>query len=205
MSTHPITRLPGLTSMLALGVLLIAGCESGHAPVAPTGTSLADGPGVAGAMHATPATQLTELAALRRATARFHRVGAAEAEGYTVLVTHPESGAACLEHPDLGGMGRHLLNLDLVDGEASAAEPEVVIYEPGPNGKLRLVGVEYLIPFAILGEDQPAPVLFGQAFTQNETFGVWALHAWAWKNNPAGMFADWNPTVTCAFDDLVDG
>jgi hypothetical protein len=191
--------------MLALGVLLIAGCESGHAPVAPTGTSLADGPGVAGAMHATPATQLSELAALRRATARFHRVGVAEAEGYTVLVTHPESGAACLEHTDLGGMGRHLLKLDLVDGEVSATEPEAVIYEPGPNGKLRLVGVEYLIPFAILGADQPAPALFGQAFTQNETFGVWALHAWVWKNNPAGMFAAWNPNVTCEFDDLVDG
>ena len=23
------------------------------------------------------------------------------------------------------------------------------------------------------------------------------MHAWVWKDNPAGMFADWNPDVTC--------
>jgi hypothetical protein len=23
------------------------------------------------------------------------------------------------------------------------------------------------------------------------------LHAWIWQNNPAGMFEDWNPTVSC--------
>jgi hypothetical protein len=23
------------------------------------------------------------------------------------------------------------------------------------------------------------------------------LHVWLWKKNPSGMFARWNPTVTC--------
>jgi hypothetical protein len=23
------------------------------------------------------------------------------------------------------------------------------------------------------------------------------LHAWVWQANPAGMFAAWNPTVSC--------
>ena len=23
------------------------------------------------------------------------------------------------------------------------------------------------------------------------------MHAWVWKPNPAGMFADWNPNVIC--------
>jgi len=23
------------------------------------------------------------------------------------------------------------------------------------------------------------------------------LHAWVWKNNPSGMFEDWNPAVSC--------
>jgi hypothetical protein len=27
--------------------------------------------------------------------------------------------------------------------------------------------------------------------------GFWLKHAWIWKHNPAGMFADWNPEVTC--------
>jgi hypothetical protein len=205
MSTHSILRPALLGSTLALAATLLAACERGPSPAAPTGAPPADGPDAAGATYTAPAPLGSQLAALRGATARLHRLDVAEAEGYTVLVTHPETGAACLENPDLGGMGRHMLNVDLVDGEVSETEPEVVIYEPGPNGKLRLVGVEYLIPFAILGQDQPAPVLFGQAFEQNETFGVWALHAWVWKNNPDGVFADWNPKVTCNFDHLVGG
>jgi hypothetical protein len=24
------------------------------------------------------------------------------------------------------------------------------------------------------------------------------LHVWAWRHNPAGMFADWNPNVACS-------
>jgi hypothetical protein len=31
----------------------------------------------------------------------------------------------------------------------------------------------------------------------NPALGWYILHAWVWKNNPAGMFEDWNPTVTC--------
>jgi len=27
--------------------------------------------------------------------------------------------------------------------------------------------------------------------------GFYIHHAWVWKHNPAGMFADWNPEVTC--------
>jgi hypothetical protein len=40
-------------------------------------------------------------------------------------------------------------------------------------------------------------MLFGQDFKHNDTFGIWALHAWVWKDNPSGIFADWNPRVTC--------
>jgi iron(III) transport system ATP-binding protein len=25
----------------------------------------------------------------------------------------------------------------------------------------------------------------------------YALHVWAWKHNPHGMFVDWNPKVSC--------
>ena len=28
--------------------------------------------------------------------------------------------------------------------------------------------------------------------------GFWLQHAWVWKHNPAGMFADWNPEVSCS-------
>jgi hypothetical protein len=40
-------------------------------------------------------------------------------------------------------------------------------------------------------------VLFGHAFKQNDAFQLWGLHVWLWKDNPNGIFADWNPVVTC--------
>ena len=42
-----------------------------------------------------------------------------------------------------------------------------------------------------------AELFGGQKFKQNDTFQLWGLHAWVWKDNPSGMFADWNPRVTC--------
>ena len=42
-----------------------------------------------------------------------------------------------------------------------------------------------------------APVLFGQEFKQNDTFQLWGLHVWLWKENPSGLFASWNPRVSC--------
>ncbi len=146
-----------------------------------------------------------QLAELRRATAAFHRAEQAEAAGHTVLVTHPTTGAACLEDARLGGMGRHLLDPALIDDEVLVPSPEALIYEPDQNGELRLVGVEYVIPFDIRGTDETPPMLFGQEFKQNFTFNLWALHVWPWKHNPSGMFADWNPSVSCEHDAHVEG
>ncbi len=41
------------------------------------------------------------------------------------------------------------------------------------------------------------PQLHGHSLHLNESLGVYVLHAWIWKNNPAGMFEDWNPKVSC--------
>jgi hypothetical protein len=37
----------------------------------------------------------------------------------------------------------------------------------------------------------------GRHLHHNETLGVYVLHARAFERNPAGMFEDWNPRVTC--------
>jgi hypothetical protein len=59
--------------------------------------------------------------------------------------------------------------------------------------------VEYIVPAEAwdgAGNSEP-PALHGRSFHLNEELGVYVLHAWIWKNNPAGMFEDWNPQVSC--------
>ena len=94
-------------------------------------------------------------------------------------------------------MGVHWANADLIDARAEALRPEALIDEPGTDGQASLVGVEYIVPFAAVSKTSAAPELFGQKFTQNDVFGVWALHVWTHRSNPSGLFASWNPRVRC--------
>ena len=139
---------------------------------------------------------------LRTATARFHSLDQATAAGYGLFTD--AQGIACIDNP-AGGMGIHYVRGDLVgDGEVEARTPEAMIYEPTPDGGMRLVGVEYVV----FQEDwhahhQGDPSLFGTGFTAvgaDNRYGIppfYELHVWAWKTNPAGTFEDWNPTVRC--------
>lgn len=136
-----------------------------------------------------------DLVALRRATARFHDVAAAEDAGWDFVI--PDlSGRPCFQSA-AGGMGYHHANTGLLDGTVDAAEPEALLYVPAKNGKLRLAGVEYIVPAAAWPHARP-PQLYGQEFPFVEGFGVYGLHVWLWQENPEGLFAAWNPTVSCA-------
>jgi hypothetical protein len=147
----------------------------------------------------TPVTQRDrDLASLRQAVSGLHDLTAAEAAGYTVAVGDPSDGHTCLSDP-MGGMGIHYLNTTLVNDTVIVTKPEILIYEPQQDGSMKFVGVEFIIPYSIHGADQPAPVLFGEAFSKNDHFGLWGLHAWVGKKNPSGTFAMWNPDVTCQF------
>jgi hypothetical protein len=76
--------------------------------------------------------------------------------------------------------------------------PEAVLYQRGPNDQMRLVAVEWVVDAAAwdaLYNDPPT--LLGQTFPRNNDLGVYGLHAWVWRNNPSGMFASWNPEVSC--------
>ena len=132
-----------------------------------------------------------DLATLRQVTASFHSFDAASAAGWSAQIT------PCMESPE-GGMGFHYGNVGLIDGTARVDQPELLLYEPESNGRLRLVAVEYIIPYTFHSRDAAPPVLFGQAFAQVDAFQLWGLHAWVWKNNPSGTFAPWNPQVNCA-------
>lgn len=135
-----------------------------------------------------------KMAELRRATVRYHDFAAAQVDGYTVKVTD------CMEDVTRGGMGYHYAKGELIDGGVIEARPEVLLYEPMGEGRLRLIGVEFIIPFTAWTAAEP-PTLYGQTFARNETFQVWALHVWPWRENPRGMFSDWNPKVSCSRDD----
>jgi hypothetical protein len=148
-----------------------------------------------------PAEMNRKLADLRQATATFHNFNKADESGYSVQLT------PCLYHSELGGMGYHYANLALMDGSINLLEPEVLVYEPKPNGLLRLVAVEYIVPFDAWNEENPhwddgnPPSLLGHDYLPNEEGGFYALHVWIWRQNPSGMFFDWNPKVSCEHAD----
>jgi hypothetical protein len=128
----------------------------------------------------------SELAAVRRATAKFHDLAAAEGAGYSRFLD-------CFDLPGVGGMGQHYVLLDQLDDEVNALQPEAMVYEVGKDG-LRLVAVEYVVPVDAWSGDQP-PELFGRSFFLNSKLNVWALHAWIWRPNPLGMFENYNPNI----------
>jgi len=133
-----------------------------------------------------------DLATLRRVTASFHDFETARDAGWSTQIT------ACMTDPGgAGGMGFHYGNTALINGTANVETPQLLLYEPEQNGKLRLVAVEYIIPYSFHSRDAEPPVLFGQKFQQVDAFQLWGLHAWVWQENPSGMFASWNPRVNC--------
>lgn len=133
-----------------------------------------------------PPADPAELAKVNLATAAFQDVRAAESAGY-------EAFLECFENSELGGMGQHYVNQALLDDAVDPAAPEAMVYEVTPEG-LELAGVEYIVPGDLVDPEQP-PQLFDRTFHLNEDLGVWVLHAWVWKDNPAGVFEDWNPKV----------
>ena len=117
------------------------------------------------------------LSDVRAATAGFHRVAAAKADGRDVL--KDAAGIACIDNPGVGGMGIHYVNGGLV------AVEYVVFKDAWDKAHSR------------------RPSLFGHRFDEVEAgnrYGLpafYELHVWAWKSNPAGTFADMNMEVSC--------
>jgi hypothetical protein len=184
-------RLAGAAALVLIG---IAGC--GDRQAEPLAADRTDATVLHGARHgaANGAEVSKWLAGLKQATARFHRIEAAADAGWDEDLT------GCMELPGTGGMGHHYANAGLIDNVPEEFAPELLVYEPQRNGRLRLVAVEFIVPFneEEWTDDNP-PSLHGIDFHRNRDFGLWVLHAWVWKHNPAGIFEDWNPNVSCAF------
>jgi hypothetical protein len=146
---------------------------------------------------------LKELAQVRQATAKYQDVNVALAEGF---IRTPN----CIQSPD-GGMGIHFINpARLMDPAENILEPEILLYVETAAG-IKLIGVEYF--YGIGAPDTtldqlpkpypPAPVLFGRSFDgpmdphEPGQPPHYDLHVWIWQANPSGMFAMFNPNVSC--------
>jgi hypothetical protein len=143
-----------------------------------------------------PAGALVET--VRQATAQFQNVEEATKAGYV-------DPLVCVSGPEEGAMGVHFGNAELInDGVLDPERPELLVYEP-KEGQFHLVAVEYIVFAEAWDETHLAPPsLLGQLFHyygSPNRYGLpafYELHVWAWEHNRHGMFADWNPRVSCA-------
>jgi hypothetical protein len=164
---------------------------------------------------------------VRAATARFQNVEVALAEGYVRDPTDMCDVASMMGRPAaLGGMGIHFFRPDLlgitappnprVDGNGTHTDfrkPSILIYEPRADGSLELVAVENLVfkkawheagnagrptfhgvEYDYMLDDPETPIDEAHNFAPH-----YDRHVWLYRPNAAGMFAQFNPTVTCRF------
>jgi hypothetical protein len=156
---------------------------------------------LAATAFATASAGRSDLDRARAATAPFNSLNRAQQAGYALPAAGPLS--LCIASFDgTGAMGYHFINGSLLDGELDPTRPEVLVYAPEANGKLRLVAAEYVV-FMDAWSGTERPTLFGHplhavpAPNRYEIPAFFEIHAWLWEDNPAGTFEDFNPDVTC--------
>jgi hypothetical protein len=180
---------------VALAAALVTGLAGAAARAQEAGTHAAQRHEASGERQG-PTNVLVRT--VREATERFRDVTVAEAEGYALMF-------GCVSGDYTGAMGLHYVNLPLVgDGVLDPTRPEIVIYEPQPDGRLKMTGADFLV-FADQwhAANTGTPQLMGQLlhlFESPNRFGLpafYTLHVWAWKPNPDGTFVNWHPNVSC--------
>lgn len=167
-----------------------------------------------------------DLAAVRAATERFRDVKVALAEGYVADPMNVCDTADMMGRPkNLGAMGIHYFRPDLlgitappnprVDGSGTHTDfnqPAILIYEPQADGSLVLVAVENLVfakSWHAAGNSRP-PSFHGVEYDSMKDDPATAIdeahmfephydrHVWLYRDNPNGIFAQFNPNVSCA-------
>jgi hypothetical protein len=175
---------------------------------------------------AAPAPGEPALADIRAATERFKDVKVALAEGYIRDPMNMCETAEMMGKPAaLGGMGIHYFRPDMlgisgppnprVNGSGTYTDfrkPAILIYEPQRDGSLELVAVENLVfakawkeaghnapptfhgvPFDYMVDNPATPLDEAHMFEPH-----YDRHVWVHRPNPNGVFAPFNPAVTCA-------
>lgn len=205
------------TALLAsTSLTLIAAC-GGDAPLPATSQEAVPPPALASSHGSGNPLLQQQLAELSRFSAPYHDLTRAQAD-YPVLVNIPglTSPDGCVSDASAGGMGYHYAGHFGLDDQVNYLEPELLVFAPtngaavAPDGtpRMRLAGFDYFIPYsnawpeggaaptsAEMGLALDPPVAFAPS-----RFGGWMFHIWLWANNPAGMFANWNPAVPLCAD-----
>ena len=139
------------------------------------------------------------------ATARFHSTTQATKTGYGPFPDGVPLHECISSFDDTGAMGFHWVNGALLTPDLDPTKPEVLVYAPDRHGKLRLAALEYVVFKAdwVAAHGDTVPELFGEMFMDSgfpnryDIPQFYALHVWLWKPNPSGLFAPFNPRVSC--------
>lgn len=142
-------------------------------------------------------------AVTKAATAGYHDLSRAEADGYGLF--KDAAGIACIDNQPVGAMGVHYVKGALVgDIEVDPTRPEALVYAPNGAGQLKLAALEYIVfqaPWDAAHASPPS--LFGREFSLTPSpnrYGIpafYSLHAWVWQPNSSGLLQPWNPRVHC--------
>ena len=167
------------------------------------------------------------LATIRAASDRFKDVKVALAEGYVRDPGNMCDAAEMMGKPaKLGVMGVHYFRPDLlgitgppspkVNGTGTHTDfmkPAVLIYEPQADESMKLVAIENLVfiksweaagnkappsfqgvPYDKMVDDPATEVDEAHMFEPH-----YDRHVWVYRDNPNGVFAQFNPNATCKF------
>jgi hypothetical protein len=205
-------------TLVASATVIVAAAAAQAAPLTPAEVARIDA-------SSSSAPGEPTLAEIRHATERFRDVEAALAEGYIRDPANLCETAEMTGQPEkLGAMGLHYFRPDMlgitaapnprVDGTGTYtdfAKPAILVYEPQADGTLELIAVENLVfakAWKQAGHDAP-PSFHG--VTWNTMMDDPATpadeahnfephhdrHIWLYRENPNGIFAQFNPRVTC--------
>lgn len=175
----------------------------------------------------TPMDGEPTLADIRAATLKYSDVEVALAEGYMRDPGDICETADMMGMPaESGAMGIHFFRPDLlgitaveprVDGNGlhvDFLQPSVLIYEPDAEGNLHLVAVENLVFMKAWHDagNTETPKFHGVAYDEMQDDPAtpdvdeghmfephYDRHVWLYRENPNGVFAQFNPDVTCEF------
>src|SRR5688500_11273803 len=94
-------------------------------------------------------------------------------------------------------MGYHHANRALADARAEVEQPEILLCERLKDGRYRLTGVEYIVPYPAWPRDSVPPTVMAQTMNRGDNLNFFCRHVWAWTPNANGLFADFHPGVAC--------